>query len=278
MKFKIYFFICLQLLIVHQINGQAKTGKTTKQPLTIGETVTIHSNILDEDRILNIYLPQTYKANATTTYPVIYLLDGSIEEDFIHITGIVQFGSFSWVNMLPKSIVVGIANVDRRRDFTYPTTIAQDKKDFPSTGSSKKFIEFIETELQPYIDANYKVTEEKTIIGQSLGGLLATEILYTTPDLFDNYIIVSPSLWWDNQSILKLKPKEHITEKKIFIGVGKEGDIMERDAKTLFTTLKANAKENTKLHFKFFEKQDHGDALHLAVYKAFEMLFEKQAN
>lgn len=266
------------LIFVIGFKTFGQTQPITKKPLIIGESVSIHSEILGEDRKLNIYLPQDYSANAAKTYHVIYLLDGGLDEDFIHIAGIVQFGSFSWVNMLPESIVVGITNVDRQRDFTYPTTIQQDKKDFPSTGESKKFISFIEAELQPFINSNYKVANQNTIIGQSFGGLLATEILYKKPFLFDNYIIVSPSLWWDNQSLLKLELQPYNSEKNIFIGVGKEGDIMERDAKTLYDTLKSQASNKTQLHFQFFEKQDHSDALHLAVYEAFEKLFNDKNN
>ena len=81
---------------------------------------------------------------------------------------------------MKKSIVVGIANVDRRRDFTFPTTIEADKKSYPTTGHSDKFIAFIKYELQPNIEKKYKVNTDKTIIGQSLGGLLATEILLYT--------------------------------------------------------------------------------------------------
>lgn len=267
------FLIFFGLLAI-QITAQENKEKIKKAPITIGESITFYSKVLDEDRTFNIYLPQGYSADSTKTYPVIYLLDGSIDEDFVHISGIVQFGSFSWINMIPETIVIGISNVDRKRDFTYPTTIEQDKKDFPTTGESEKFINFIEVELQPMVKALYKVNGIKTIIGQSLGGLLATEILFKKPNLFDNYIIISPSLWWDNQSLLKLTPKVYSSHKNIYVGVGKEGDIMEKDAKQLYKNLNSNRKENTKVHFGFFEKLDHGDTLHLAVYSAFEELFK----
>ncbi|WP_430468557.1 alpha/beta hydrolase [Winogradskyella ouciana] len=270
--------LCILLILLTTIKVSAQDHSKTPEtkPLVIGETVTFHSSVLDENRTLNIYLPQNYVADSTKTYPVIYLLDGALDEDFIHIAGIVQFGSFSWINMVPESIVVGIANVDRKRDFTYPTTIEQDKKDFPTSGKSENFINFIEKDLQPFIKAHYRTEGTRTIIGQSLGGLLATEIVYKKPELFDNYIIVSPSLWWDNQSLLQLEPKAYHSEKQIYVAVGKEGEIMERDAKSLYQNLEANKKENTKVYFQFLEAQDHGDALHLAVYGAFEVLFEKE--
>lgn len=107
--------------------------------------------------------------------------------------------------MIPESIVVGIGNVDRKRDFTYPFQNELDLKEFPTSGKSEKFISFLEKELQPFIDSTYKTMEMKTIIGQSLGGLLVTKILFKKPELFNNYIIVSPSLWWDDEKLLEEK-------------------------------------------------------------------------
>jgi predicted alpha/beta superfamily hydrolase len=112
--------------------------------------------------------------------------------------------------MIPESIVVGIGNVDRKRDFTYPSQNKLDQKEFPTSGQSEKFINFLEKELQPFVDSTYRITELKTIIGQSLGGLLTTEILFKKPELFDNYIIVSPSLWWDDEKLLDEQPVTYV--------------------------------------------------------------------
>ncbi len=254
--------------------NEVKQNEVTQ--LSIGEKIEFQSTILNENRILNIYLPNGYSNDSLKEYPVIYLLDGSIDEDFIHISGLVQFGSFSWINLIPESIVVGISNVDRKRDFTFPTNNKKDKEDFPTTGKSEEFIRFIQSELQPFIDEKYKTDSIKTLIGQSLGGLLATEVLFKKPDLFDNYIIVSPSLWWDDESLLNFKPTSYTSEKSIFIGVGKEGKIMERIARELYNKLNILKKDNTNLYFEFFEEQNHGDALHLAVYSAFEKIFMKE--
>lgn len=156
----------------------------------LGIIDSILSNELGENRTLNIYLPAGYSKDSTATYPVIYLLDGSADEDFIHIAGLVQFANFPWVNLLPKSIVVGIANVDRRRDFTYPTTLEKDRKEYPTTGHSEKFIRFLEKELQPYIQKKYSSNPQKMIVGQSLGGLLATEILFKKPTLLISTLLL----------------------------------------------------------------------------------------
>ncbi len=245
-------------------------------PLIVGQSVVFQSSILDEERKLNVYLPHSYSKNTAHKYPVIYLLDGSLDEDFVHIAGLTQFGSFSWIEMLPEAIVVGLANVDRKRDFTSPPTDEKDKLEFPTAGGSGKFMKMLSQEVQPLIQKLYRVNGKRTIIGQSLGGLLATEILLKRPELFDNYIIISPGLWWDNRSLLELKLPEFQKPHSVFVGVGKEGDVMEQLAKELFSKLEKNRSDRFQVHFQHFPKLDHGDTLHLAVYAAFEKLFSQK--
>jgi len=267
----IFFLFFLVTTSVCTQNSEVKS-----KPFVIGETVSIASTILNEERILNIYLPKSY-SNSAKKYPVIYLLDGSADEDFIHIAGLVQFGSFSWIQMIPESIVVGIANVDRKRDFTFPSNNQLDQDEFPTAGKSEQFIQFLEQELQPFITSNYKISEEKTLIGQSLGGLLAAEILLKHPKLFDNYIIVSPSIWWDDQTMLQWEPTKAWSPKQIYIGGGTEGPAMQTGAINLYyKVLAASKNTKNKVYYKFLEAQDHGDALHLAVYDAFEKLFKSE--
>ena len=267
--------LLLLLLFIPLLSfGQTLPKKISETEFSIGKSIKIESKILDEIRDLNIYLPLNYSSSSLKTYPVVYLLDGSKDEDFIHISGIVQFGSFSWINMLPESIVVGIGNVDRKRDFTSPSQNKLDQKEFPNSGKSDKFIRFLQNEVQKYVESNYRTNNIKTIIGQSLGGLLATEILLKKPELFDNYIIVSPSMWWNDEKLLQTKPKPYDSNKSIYIAVGKEGETMERTTKELYNKLNKNKKENTTLFFKFMKNKTHGDALHNAVYNAFELIFK----
>ncbi|MFN8343690.1 MAG: alpha/beta hydrolase-fold protein [Spirosomataceae bacterium] len=269
-------------LIFLSVLGFAQSAPT--KPFVIGVIDEIQSQQLAEKRILNIYLPDNYNPKDTVRYPVIYLLDGSADEDFIHVVGLVQFNTFPWINRIPKSIVVGIANVDRRRDFTYPTTLEEDKKRFPTTGQSEKFIAFLEKELQPYIERNYKTTKSKTIIGQSLGGLLVTEILLKKPMLFNKYLIISPSLWWDNASLLKqpsLLLEENLKQKTdIYIGVGKEGlgpgaipHVMEVDANLLAEKIKSTKSKNVTVYFDYLPQEDHATVTHQAIFNAMRLLY-----
>lgn len=250
----------------------------SRAPFTIGETIEIKSNTLSQNRTLNVYLPLSYGENPDQEYPVIYLLDGSVDEDFIHIAGLVQFGSLSWINLVPESIVVGIGNVDRKHDYTFPTTVKRQKKEFPTTGGSADFIQYLREEVQPFIRKTFRTNGSESLIGQSLGGLLAAEILIKFPDMVDNYFIISPSLWWDKQSLLDLEPAAYTGEKSIYVAVGKEGKVMEEDAKSLYDKLQKDKPSSTNTYFKFLEKHNHGDVLHQAIYSGFEKVFiqEKQ--
>ncbi|WP_343747589.1 alpha/beta hydrolase-fold protein [Fluviicola sp.] len=233
----------------------------------------IQSKVLNEERILNVYVPEGYHPDSAKTYPVIYVLDGSSNEDFIHMTGIVQFLVMS--QQMTPSIVVGIANVDRKRDFTYPTTIEKDKQDFPTTGHSEEFIRFLETECIPFVQTYYKTNDHRTLTGQSLGGLLASEILLKKTALFNKYLIVSPSFWWNNQSLLnQFKEKSNRYKElgtKVFIAVGKEHPMMVKDTKTFAKYLSYQLDE-TKRNFMEFKKEDHATILHAAAFEGLKWL------
>lgn len=247
------------------------------KPLTIGEVRTLKSKILNEDRTLNIYLPQGF--DKAKSYPVIYLLDGSINEDFIHVTGLVQF--FNQMYAMPETIVVGIANIDRKRDFTFHTDLKDLQQDYPTTGHSDKFINFLEKELLPYIGSQYK-TADKYLFGQSLGGLLATEILFKKPEMFNNYFIISPSLWWDDQSLLKqtqLLSKSPDTKKFVYVSVGKdEHPVMVKDAGTLYETLQKAGKKNWTVEYKMMETDNHATILHRSLYEGLVKMFPYKNN
>lgn len=259
------------ILLLNTFTSTAQTK--TSNPFCIGEISEIKSIILGESRTVNIYLPDGYNSNKS--FPVIYLLDGSANEDFLHIVGLVQF--FNMTFKMPGTIVVGIANVDRRRDFTHPTKVEELRKAYPTTGGSEKFIAFIEKELQPYIKANYKTNDTSFILGQSLGGLLATEILLKKPDLFTNYLIVSPSLWWDDESLLKAAPSLLATQKDskrwVYISVGTEGKQMEETAKELVKTIQNSGLKNLKVDFVPLMKENHASILHNSIYEAFKIAY-----
>ena len=264
----------ISILFTFQVMVFAQTGNV--KPLVIGEIRAIKSKILKEERTLNIYLPQNF--DKTKPYPIIYLLDGSMNEDFIHVTGLVQF--FNQMYAMPETIVVGIANIDRKRDFTFHTDLKDLQKDYPTTGHSDKFIGFLEKELKPYIESQFKTTDTY-LFGQSLGGLLTTEILLKKPEMFNNYFIISPSLWWDDESLLKQAPlllsKIRDTKKFVYVSVGKgEHKVMVKDAEDFYNILLKSNKKNWTVEYKMMETDNHATILHRSLYEGLVKLFPYQ--
>lgn len=272
---RIFFLLALFLSVQNVYAQDYRIKVQHRAPLVLGETVQVYSQALGEARKLNVYLPSGYEMDSLKNLPIIYLLDGSKDEDFIHIAGLLQFANYPWVNDAPRAILVGIENVDRKRDFTFPTKNEEDKKDFPTTGGSEAFIKFIEQELKPFVREQYSKNDTTVIIGQSLGGLLATEVLFKKPHLFSHYMIISPSLWWNDESLLSYPTPKFKTKKHVYIAVGEEGDVMIRTAKTLAEQL-GNSQETTEVYYDFIAGHDHANILHLAVYKGFKKLFPKK--
>ena len=163
------------------------------RPVVIGESVSMDSRILGEKREILIYYPQSYD-QATKKYSVLYLLDA--EYQFHYATGVVAF--LSEIGVIPEMIVVGIANTDRNRDLTPEPGEAQRKR-FPTSGGADQFIEMLDRELIPYVGAHCRVQPFKILAGWSLGGLFAVHSMLSRHGVFDAYIAMSPSLYWNSQ-------------------------------------------------------------------------------
>jgi len=170
-------------------------------PLAIGETFMLASTALREERRINVYLPPGYSEAAAMRFPVLYMPDGGLAEDFLHVAGLVQV-SVGNGTMRPF-ILVGIENTERRRDMTGPTTIEADKKIAVRVGGSAAFRTFIRAELMPRIRERYRTTAETAIVGESLAGLFVVETFIIEPALFDTYIAFDPSLWWNDRSLVR---------------------------------------------------------------------------
>lgn len=247
------------------------------RPFVFGVVHELPSKVLGQTRVLNVWLPEGYK-DSTASYPVIYVLDGSAHEDFPHIAGLAQF--MNMYDLLPKSIVVGIANVDRYHDFTHPTKGDSDLVWVPTAGGSAAFIEFLEKEAQPFVTQHYRTNGTRTIIGQSLGGLLCAEILFNKPELFENYVLVSPSLWWNNGSLANgaeawAKANAALPE-RVFLAIARDDDMMQDDVDKTIAAFKAHARPPFQWIYVPFPEESHATILHRAVYRAFEWLNERK--
>lgn len=185
-----------------------------EKEVIIGKTDTIYSRILNEKRKILVYTPDltSLAKQPNQRYPVLYLLDG--ESHFISTVGLVQQLSQANGNtVLPEMIIVGIANTNRLRDLTPPAT---------KTGDGNNFLKFIETELIPYVEASYNTAPYKVLVGHSLGGLTTIDVLARNANLFNAYIAIDPSLWFENERFLQTAitqfPNNKIENKRLFIG------------------------------------------------------------
>jgi predicted alpha/beta superfamily hydrolase len=182
----------LVVLLGEGIKTHAEAPPKTS-PLVIGETFTIDSKRLGESRRVNVYLPPAYAASAETRLPVLYMPDGGLAEDFLHVAGLVQV--LTGNGTMRPFILVGVENTQRRRDLTGPTESAEDRKIAPKVGGSAAFRAFLRDELMPQVRERYRTTKEAALVGESLAGLFVVETFLLEPDLFDTYVAIDPSLW-----------------------------------------------------------------------------------
>ncbi len=250
-------------------------AQNTTSPLVIGDTFTIDSKILSEKRVINVYLPPGYKGSPRVNFPVLYMPDGGLAEDFLHVAGLVQV-SVGNETMRPF-ILVGIENTERRRDMTGPTENEKDKKIAPRVGGSAAFRKFIRNELMPQIKTRYRTTSETAIVGESLAGLFVVETFLLEPDLFDTYIAFDPSLWWNDHKMVdsaaELLRRAHAGLKKtVYFASSSEGtsEITQKFA----DVLSKNADAGIGWHYEKMPDEKHSTIYHPAALKAFRALFK----
>lgn len=188
------------ILITIIIGSNQVLFAQTNYQFKIGKIDSIYSNILKESRELYIHLPESYDSNSQRKYPVIYVLDGDV---LLNTVSTVH--DFYWGGYMPEMIIVGISNENNRtRDLTTSKIQSRRGTEYNQEhGGANDFIMSIEKELIPYIEKNYPITNYRTLIGHSYGGLFTINTLINHTDLFDNYLAIDPSLDWDNQKLLK---------------------------------------------------------------------------
>lgn len=200
----------------------AQTGLAQSTHLfQIGQKDSVYSNILKENREIYVQLPNSYQPGSKNKYPVIYLLDGDALLD-----AVVTVHNYYWGGFMPEMVIVGISNAKNRvRDLTTSKPEGGQNSSFTQpSGGAEKFTDFIETELMPYIENKYPVTNYRTLIGHSYGGLFTINALLNHTELFSNYIAIDPSLHWDDQKLLKSSQESfktgHFQGKSLFVSLG----------------------------------------------------------
>lgn len=237
------------------------------QPLP-GKRDSIFSTVLKENRIIQVYLPQNYKPDSTSTYDVVYLLDG--EKNIAFLSQIQQFAIQE--NFLPPFIIVGIFNTDRTRDLTVTSV-----KSHRRSGGAANFLSFLKTELIPYVSKTYPTKGENILHGHSFGGLFAMYAMFSEPQLFSSYIVADPSFWWDNDYSRNLAAEKLHTlaglNKTVFI-TGLEEDMDDMGITVMDSVLKAKAPKDMLFKVVAYDDETHGSVKLKSVYDGLKLIYQ----
>lgn len=252
--------------------GRPRTDRP--EPVRIATSYTLPSVVLGQTRRINVYFPPGYDSS-TARYPVLYLLDGGVKEDFFHIAGIATLAAD--FRRIREFIVIGIEGIDRSHDLTHPTTVDADRQRLPTSGGSARFRSFLAGELKPFVEQRFRVTDESILMGESAAGLFVTETLLRQPELFQGYVAVSPMLWWDGQSLSRqadtLLRKPFPAGRRLYLTIADEGGPMREGVDRLVAALKANAPRDLEWSFALMEQETHGTTFHPAALNAVRKLF-----
>jgi predicted alpha/beta superfamily hydrolase len=257
--------------------GTSGCGRATlkqPEPVQVATSYTLPSAILGQTRRINVYLPPGY-AESDRQYPVLYLLDGGVQEDFVHIAGIASLAAD--FRRIREFIVVGIEGIDRYHDMTHPATVEADRQRLPTNGGSAGFRAFLGRELQPFVEQRFRLSGERVLIGESAAGLFVIETLLRQPDLFTGYIAVSPMLWWDGQSLARqagqLFRKPFPEGRRLYLTIADEGGEMREGVDSLVEALKAHTPAGLDWSFVPMPGESHGTIFHPAALDAVRKLF-----
>jgi len=250
-------------------------GASPAAPLAIGETFTMESKIMGETRRINVYTARAWDVKPDAPLPVLFMLDGGVAEDFVHTAGLLQISVASLT--MRSFMLVGIENTQRRRDMTPPTENPEDRKIAPVVGESATFRRFIREELMPLVKARYNTTGETALIGESLAGLFVLETFLQAPEMFDTFISIDPSVWWNNRHILKtaagsLRSRQRL-DKTLFIATSGEKGQPEL-AKQLESALSAVKVEGLRWQMVPMLEESHMTIGHPAAMRAFRTVFK----
>jgi predicted alpha/beta superfamily hydrolase len=274
-----YLSLLILALVAFDQAPPSRGGAASRaDPLVIGDTFTLASTTLKEVRRINVWTPPAYRDSPDLRLPVLYMPDGGIQEDFLHVAGLMQISILN--GTMRPFILVGIENTERRRDMTGPTESAEDRKIAPRVGGSEAFRAFLRSELMPDVRRRYRTTDETAIVGESLAGLFVVETFLREPDLFDTCIAFDPSLWWNDGRLLAgasdMLRKRPAGSTRLYLAHSDEPGLAEV-TRRLAGILKTGAFPGVEWHVEPLPGETHATIYHPAALRAFRLLFKPEA-
>lgn len=228
-----------------------------QDPLPEHDALEIRSEYVGEVRVINVWTPPSYEKGGTS-YPVLYMPDGGLKEDFPHIANTIA--QLVAQKSIPPLLLVGIENTDRKRDLTGASAVQADEKYCPITDGATNFRNFIVEELRPLINERYRTTEQSGLLGESLAGLFVVETFLQGGAPFDFYVAMDPSIWWNDYDLVKRAPSllENLPDKPLklwFAGSG-AADI-NKHTRQLSTILEQHAPKQLTWTYSDEPKEHH---------------------
>ncbi|MBV7440865.1 hypothetical protein KRX57_05480 [Weeksellaceae bacterium TAE3-ERU29] len=268
-----FYFTLLALFI----NFQAVWAQ---ENIIIGQKHSIHSEILNDNREYWVSLPQDYDKKQNETYPVIYFFDG--ENHFFNMKGLVSRLTYGLYKSMPEVILVAIIQKDRTNELT-PTNMKTPEEwkraDFSTSGGNPDFMRFINQELKPKINKNYRTNGFNILAGHSFGGLATLNSFVKSPDDFQAYIALDPSLWWDDEYLTKqisnIKDTQPYENKIIYIATAGAPKNENKLSITPFMEKLLEKKiSNLIIENKFYPEEDHGSVVVPGTYNGLQFIFD----
>ena len=241
----------------------ASAPSATPTPITLGEQHLIASAILGDTREINVWVPPGI-AEGRAPGAVIFLVDGALDQDFRHIAGLGELCALSWT--CETTLIVGIQTKDRQHELTPAAADPRFIASFPQAGGAADFRRFIAEEVRPFIEARYPAAPRAALMGESLAGQFVADTLLEQPGLFDDYIAISPSLWWDGGRLAagampKLSARP-LAGHRLYMAIANEGGAMQAGVDTLRAAIAAAAPEG----FEFIFSDRSASETHATIY------------
>ncbi len=283
------------LLTIQLVFSCSCAHAQTRTQLILGTVDSVYSKTLQEYRKVLVHLPLTDpdEFSPDQKYPVVYVLDG----DFLSAVTISEnLSSGSGNFRYPKMIVVAVTNTDRTRDLT--PTYSTEGTIMPgfllkTSGGGKRFNEFLEKELIPYIDSNYPAAPYRAIVGHSFGGLSVISSLMNQESLFNAFIAIDPSMWWDKTNFLaqakQALQQNKYENKRLFLAIANSMDkkftlqtvVKDKTPKTLHVRailqldqwIKQNKKNGLIYSSKYYRDYNHGGVPLVAMNDGLPFIF-----